>query len=125
MRKEKTKEKIIGLDDERGIQQTKRRSSTSRNMKPSEVWTCQRAENLKKKSSKIPKNKYAATTVSAGRRPNIGRRWGGGGEKFGGGVGGGGEIKKRGGRPPKIAGGGGAARPAHGSTSRVQCWIPG
>src|SRR6218665_2795662 len=53
MRKEKTKKKITGLDDERGIQQ--RRSSTSRNMKPLEVWTCQRAENLKKKSSKIPK----------------------------------------------------------------------
>src|SRR6218665_1278570 len=32
-----------------------RRSSTSRNMKPLEVWTCQRAENLNKKSSKIPK----------------------------------------------------------------------
>src|SRR6218665_2496234 len=61
-----------------------RRSSTSRNMKPLEVWTCQRAENLKKKSSKIPKNNYAATMVSAARRQIIGggsapinksRRW--------------------------------------------------
>src|SRR6218665_2774458 len=34
-------------------------------MKPLEVWTCQRAENLKKKSSKIPKNNYPATMVSA------------------------------------------------------------
>src|SRR6218665_3691609 len=37
-------------------------------MKPLEVWTCQRAENLKKKSSKIPKNNYAAKMVSAARR---------------------------------------------------------
>src|SRR6218665_3931471 len=37
-------------------------------MKPLEVWTCQKAENLKKKSSKIPKNNYAATMVSAVRR---------------------------------------------------------
>src|SRR6218665_425100 len=50
----------------------KKRSSTSRNMKPLEVWTCQRAENLKKKSSKIPKNNYAATIVSAARRQIIG-----------------------------------------------------
>src|SRR6218665_4048053 len=70
MRKEKTKKKIAGLGDERGIQQTERRSSTSRNMKPLEDWTCQRAENLKKKSSKIPKNNYAATTVSAGGPQN-------------------------------------------------------
>src|SRR6218665_2605014 len=41
-------------------------------MKPLEVWTCQRAENLKKKSSKIPKNNYAATMVSAARRQIIG-----------------------------------------------------
>src|SRR6218665_673779 len=34
-------------------------------MKPLEVWTCQRAENLKKTSSKIQKNNYAATMVSA------------------------------------------------------------
>src|SRR6218665_2757319 len=54
----------------------KRRSSTWRNMKPLEVWTCQRAENLKKKSSKILKNNYAATMVSAARRQIIG---GGGG----------------------------------------------
>src|SRR6218665_1847784 len=75
MRKEKTKKKITGLDDELGIQQTYRRSSTSRNMNPLEVWTCQRAENLKKKLSKIPKipkNNYAATMVSAARRQIIG-----------------------------------------------------
>ena len=41
-------------------------------MKPLEFWTCQRAENLKKKSSKIPKNNYAATMVSAARRQIIG-----------------------------------------------------
>src|SRR6218665_273325 len=41
-------------------------------MKPLEVWTCQRAENLKKKLSKIPKNNYAATMVSAARRQIIG-----------------------------------------------------
>src|SRR6218665_3806180 len=40
-------------------------------MKPLEVWTCQRAENLKKKSSKIPKNNYAETMVSAARRQII------------------------------------------------------
>src|SRR6218665_2167104 len=40
-------------------------------MKPLEVWTCQSAENLKKNSSKIPKNNYAATMVSAARRQNI------------------------------------------------------
>src|SRR6218665_2827957 len=40
-------------------------------MKPLKVWTCQRAENLKKKSSKIPKNNYAATMVSAARRQII------------------------------------------------------
>src|SRR6218665_1988753 len=66
-------------------------------MKPSEVWTCQRAENLKKKSSKIPKNKYAATTVSAARRQIIG---GGGGAP----------INKSRRRRPQIVGGGGAAR---------------
>src|SRR6218665_323163 len=40
-------------------------------MKPLEVWTCQRAENLKKLSN-IPKNNYAATMVSAARRKIIG-----------------------------------------------------
>src|SRR6218665_522088 len=45
-------------------------------MKPLEVWTCQMAENLKKKLSKIPRNNYAATMVSAARRQIIG---GGGG----------------------------------------------
>src|SRR6218665_1533266 len=40
-------------------------------MKPLEVWTCQRAENLKKKLSKIPKNNYAATMVSAACRQII------------------------------------------------------
>src|SRR6218665_2022980 len=105
MRKEKTKKKITGLGDERRIQQTERRSSTSRNMKPLEVRTCQRAENLKKKSSKIPKNNYAATMVSAARRQIIG------------GGGGGAPINKsqRRRRRPQIVGGGGAARPAHGS----------
>src|SRR6218665_317588 len=73
-------------------------------MKPLEVWTCQRAENLKK-SSKIPKNNYAATMVSAARRQIIG---------------GGAPInKRRRGRPQIVGGGGGAARPAHGSTCRL------
>src|SRR6218665_3603058 len=67
-------------------------------MKPLEV--CQRAENLKKKSSKIPKNNCAATMVSAARRQIIG---------------GGAPINKsRRRRRPQIVGGG-AARPAHGS----------
>src|SRR6218665_161041 len=65
-------------------------------MKPLEVWTCQRAENLKKKSSKIPKNNYAATMVLAAGRQIIG---------------GGGRSTKAGGGPPKLSG----ARPAHGS----------
>src|SRR6218665_1084328 len=56
-------------------------------MKPLEVWTCQRAENLKNKSSKIPKNNYAATMVSAARRQIIG---GGGGPR---------NQKRRRGRP--------------------------
>src|SRR6218665_2051284 len=72
-------------------------------MKPLRVWTCQRAEKLKKKSSKIPKNNYAATMVSAARRPII---WGGGGAPL--------NKKRR--RGPQIFGGGGAARPAHGSS---------
>src|SRR6218665_342017 len=70
-------------------------------MKPLEVLTCHRAENLKKKSLKIPKNNYAATMVSAARRQIIG---------------GGAPINKsRRRRRPQIVGGG-AARPAHGST---------
>ena len=52
----------------------KERSSTSRNMKPLEVWTCQRAENLKKKSSKIPKNNYAAKNGIGGAPTNYRRR---------------------------------------------------
>src|SRR6218665_3037826 len=60
-------------------------------MKSLEVWTCQRAENLKKKSSKIPKNNYAATMVSAARRQMIG---------------GGAPINKS--RRPQIVGGGAA-----------------
>src|SRR6218665_721268 len=68
-------------------------------MKPLEGWTCQRAENLKK-SSKIPKNNYAATMVSAARRQIIG--------------GGGRSTKVRGGAPQISAA---AARPAHGSIS--------
>src|SRR6218665_1189590 len=72
-------------------------------MKPLEVWTCQSAENLKK-SSKIPKNDYAATMVSAARRQIIGG--GGGGAPI---------NKSRRRRRPQIVGGGGAARPAHGS----------
>src|SRR6218665_3961725 len=71
--------------------------------KPLEVWTCQRAENIKKKSSKIPINNYAATMVSAARRQIIG----GGGAPI--------QKKPRRGRP-QIVGGGGAARPAHSST---------
>src|SRR6218665_2937609 len=69
-------------------------------MKPLEVWTCQRAENLKKKSSKIPKNNYAETMVSAARRQIIG--------------GGAPSNKKPRGRPQNF--GGGAARAAHGSS---------
>src|SRR6218665_3617296 len=95
MRKEKTKKKITGLDDERGIQQTERRSSTSRNMESLEVWTCQRAENLKKKSAKIPINNCAATMVSAARRKIIG-----GGAPIN-------KIRRR--RGPQIVGGRGAA----------------
>src|SRR6218665_3311493 len=72
-------------------------------MKPLEVWTCQRAENLKKKSSKIPKNSYAAKMVSAARRQIIG----GGGAPI---------NKSRRRRRSQIVGGGGAARPAHSST---------
>src|SRR6218665_1583215 len=65
-------------------------------MKPLEVWTCQRAENLKK-SSKIPKNNYAATMVSAARRQIIG------------GGGGGAPINKSR-RRPQIVGGGARGR---------------
>src|SRR6218665_1779768 len=75
-------------------------------MKPLEVWTCQRAENLKK-SSKISKNNYAAKMVSAARRKIIGG--GGGGAPI---------NKSRRRRRLQIVGGGGAARPAHGSTRR-------
>src|SRR6218665_3985702 len=74
-------------------------------MKPLEVWTCQRAENLKKKSSKISINNNAATMVSAARRQIIG----GGGAPI--------NISRR--RRPQIVGGGGAARPAHSSISRI------
>src|SRR6218665_301662 len=72
-------------------------------MKPLEVWTCQRAENLKK-SSKISKNNYAAKLVSAARRKIIGG--GGGGAPI---------NKSRRRRRSQIVGGGGAARPAHSS----------
>src|SRR6218665_1344874 len=72
-------------------------------MKPLEV--CQRAENLKKKSSKIPINNYAATMVSAARRQIIG----GGGPPV--------NKKPAGGGPPNW-GRGGATRPAHSSTPR-------
>src|SRR6218665_3451389 len=65
-------------------------------MKPLEVWTCQRAENIKKKSSKIPINNYAATMVSAARRQIIG--------------GGGAPINKSRRRRPQIVGGGAARR---------------
>src|SRR6218665_1918322 len=75
-------------------------------MKPLEVWTCQSAENLKKKSSKIPQNNCAATMVSAARRQIIG----GGGAPI---------NKSRRRRRPQIVGGGGAARPAHGSISHT------
>src|SRR6218665_3688582 len=61
-------------------------------MKPLEVWTCQRAKNLKKKSSKIPQNNYAATMVSAASRQIIG--------------GGGAPINKSRRRRPQIVGGG-------------------
>src|SRR6218665_1511782 len=76
-------------------------------MRPLEVWTCQRAENLKKKSWKIPINNYAATMVSAARRQIIG---GGGGAPI---------NKSRRRRCPQIVGGGGAARPAHSSNSNL------
>src|SRR6218665_533357 len=67
-----------------------RRSSTSRNMKPLEVWTCQRADNLKK-SSKIPKittqqqwyrrraDKLSAAAAAARRSTKVG---GGGAHKL-------------------------------------------
>src|SRR6218665_1630791 len=74
-------------------------------MKPLEVWTCQRAENLKKKSSKISKNNYAAKMVAAARRQIIGG--GGGGAPI---------NKSRRRRRSQIVGGGGAARPAHSSS---------
>src|SRR6218665_107666 len=61
-----------------------------------ETWN-QRAENLKKKSSKIPQNNHAATMVSAARRQIIG---GGGGAPI---------NKSRRRRRPQIVGGGGAA----------------
>src|SRR6218665_1118073 len=79
-------------------------------MKPLEVWTCQRAENLKKKPSKIPKNNYAATMVSAARRQIIG---GGGGAPI---------NKSRRRRRPQIVGG--AARPAQGSIHKFMYYIP-
>src|SRR6218665_2473085 len=72
-------------------------------MKPLEVWTCQRAENLKKKLSKIQKNNYAATMVSAARRKlsaAAARR-----------------STKVGGGANKLSAA--AARPAHGSTSHI------
>src|SRR6218665_3918135 len=78
-------------------------------MKPLEFWTCQRAENLKKMSSKIPKNNYAATMVSAARRQIIG-----GGEP----------NKKRQRRPPphNVIGGAAGARlyPGHFSSNVLQ-----
>src|SRR6218665_503509 len=73
-------------------------------MKPLEVWTCQRAENLKK-SLKIPKNNYAATMVSAARRQIIG----GGGSA---------PINKSRRRRPQIVGGG-AGAPAPGSSRMI------
>src|SRR6218665_475790 len=75
-------------------------------MKPLEVWTCQRAENLKKKLSKIPKNNYAAKMVSAARRQIIGG--GGGGAPI--------NKSRRRRRRSQIVGGGGAARPEHSSS---------
>src|SRR6218665_670572 len=54
MRKEKTKKKLLNWMMSEEYSKLKE-DSTSRNMKPLEVWTCQRAENLKKKSSNIPK----------------------------------------------------------------------
>src|SRR6218665_3727889 len=69
-------------------------------MKPWEVWTCQRAENLiKKKSSKIPKNNYAATMVSAARPQIIG---GGGGAPI--------NKSRRRWRPQIVGGGAAGAR---------------
>jgi len=70
-------------------------------MKPLEVWTCQRAENLKKKSSKIQKNSYAATMVSA-RADKLSAAAARRSTKVGGGA-------------DKLSA---AARPAHGSTFR-------
>ena len=52
-RKRKTKAKTIGLDDVGGIRQTQGRSSKPGEVEPSDVWTCQRAENLKKKKKKL------------------------------------------------------------------------
>src|SRR6218665_2697845 len=69
MWKEKTKKKLLDwmMSEEYSKlkEEVQHRESP---MKPLEVWTCQRAENLKKKSSKIPINNYAATMVSAARR---------------------------------------------------------
>src|SRR6218665_528869 len=104
MWKEKTKKKLLDwmMSEEHSKlkEEVQHRESP---MKPLQVWTCQRAENLKKKSSKIPINNYAATMASAARRQIIG--------------GGGAPINKsrRRRRRPQIVGGGGAARPAHSS----------
>src|SRR6218665_3360166 len=50
-RKKKTKAKTIGLDDVGGVRSNQGRSSKPGEVEPSDVWTCQRAENLKKKNA--------------------------------------------------------------------------
>src|SRR6218665_760800 len=93
MKKEKTKKKLLDwmMSEEYSKLKEEAQHRESR-MKPLEGWTCQRAENLKKKSSKIPINNYAATMVSAARRQIIG---------------GGAPINKSRRRRPQIGGGGG------------------
>src|SRR6218665_1932465 len=99
MRKEKTKKTITELDDERGTANLKKKLNIEKHETIGGV-DLPKGRELKKKSSKIPKNNYAATMESAARRQIIG---------------GGAPINKsRRRRRPQIVGGG-AVRPAHGS----------
>src|SRR6218665_3023176 len=80
-------------------------------MKPLEVWTCQRAENLKKKKSKIPINNYAAIMISAARRQIIG---GGCGAPI---------NKSRRRRRPQIVGGGAAGAQLYSDAANVNAHV--
>src|SRR6218665_590417 len=106
MRKEKTKKKLLDwmMSEQYYTANLKKKLNIEKH-ETMEVWTCQRAENLKNKSSKIPKNNYAGKMVSAARRQIIGG--GGGGAPI---------IKSRRRRRSQIVDGGGAARPAHSSS---------